>query len=379
MSEEIRPFKIDISDAVLGDLKQRLEMTRWPEKELVDDWSQGIPLSYVKEICDYWQNSYDWRAREARLNEFPQFKTEIDGVDIHFIHLRSRHENARPLVMTHGWPGSVVEFHKVINELADPTAHGGEISDAFHMIVPSLPGYGFSGKPTEAGWGVEKIADVWAKLMARLGYNNYFAQGGDWGGIMTAHLGRQDPDHCDAIHVNLAAVTPDPDTMDDLTPEEQDCLARLMRYQDHESGYSKEQGTRPQTIGYSLLDSPSGQAAWIIEKYYEWTDCDGHPENVLTKDELLDNVMLYWLTETAASSARLYWESFGSSAQDEVSIPSGVSIYPKEVIRPSERWVRKRFTDLRYYNRLEKGGHFAAFEQPEIFIEEIRTFFRMVR
>ena len=376
---EIRKFQLEVTDAVLDDLKKRLSMTRWPNKETPEDWSQGIPLGYMQELCDYWQHEYDWRAREERLNRFPQFITEIDGVDIHFIHLPSVHENARPLIITHGWPGSVVEFHKVIEPLADPTAHGGNTEDAFHVVVPSLPGYGFSGKPEVTGWGIEKIADVWGELMARLGYDHYFAQGGDWGAMVTTHIGLQDKEHCDAIHLNMPVVIPDPNTMAELTPSEQASLMSMKFYQDWDSGYSKQQSTRPQTVGYGLVDSPSGQAAWIIEKFYQWTDCNGHPENAISRDELLDNVMMYWLSKSAASSARLYWESFKNPPQDEVDIPTGCSIFPKEIVRPSERWIRKRFTNLKYYNELEKGGHFAAFEQPEIFLQEIRTYFRSLR
>ena len=376
---EIRKFQLEVTDTVLDDLKKRLSMTRWPNKETPEDWSQGIPLGYMQELCDYWQHEYDWRAREERLNRFPQFITEIDGVDIHFIHLPSVHENARPLIITHGWPGSVVEFHKVIEPLADPTAHGGNTEDAFHVVVPSLPGYGFSGKPEVTGWGIEKIADIWGALMARLGYDHYFAQGGDWGAMVTTHIGLQDKEHCDAIHLNMPVVIPDANTMAELTPSEQASLMSMKFYQDWDSGYSKQQSTRPQTVGYGLVDSPSGQAAWIIEKFYQWTDCNGHPENAISRDELLDNVMMYWLSKSAASSARLYWESFKNPPQDEVDIPTGCSIFPKEIVRPSERWIRKRFTNLKYYNELEKGGHFAAFEQPEIFLQEIRTYFRSLR
>ena len=376
---EIREFQIEVTDEVLDDLKQRLSMTRWPNKETPEDWSQGIPLAYMKELCDYWQHDYDWRVREERLNQLPQFITEIDGVDIHFIHFPSVHENARPLIITHGWPGSVVEFHKVIEPLADPTAHGGNIEDAFHVVVPSLPGYGFSGKPEVTGWGIQKIADVWGVLMARLGYDHYFAQGGDWGAMVTTHIGLQDKEHCDAIHLNMPVVIPDPTTMAELTPSEQASLMSMKFYQDWDSGYSKQQSTRPQTLGYGLADSPSGQAAWIIEKFYRWTDCNGHPENAISRDELLDNVMIYWLTRSAASSARLYWESFKNPPQDEVDIPTGCSIFPKEIVRPSERWIQKRFTNLCYYNELDRGGHFAAFEQPELYLQEIRSYFRSLR
>jgi pimeloyl-ACP methyl ester carboxylesterase len=381
MSDEIRPFRIETPDAEIEDLRRRLAATRWPEKEAVDDWTQGIPLAYVQEVCAYWAEKYDWRAREKKLNAFPQFRTEIDGLGIHFVHVRSPHENAIPLVITHGWPGSIVEFQKVIAPLADPTAHGGDAADAFHVVCPSLPGYGFSDKPKTRGTGVERIADLWAALMLRLGYERYLAQGGDWGAMVTTQIGVQDPTHCAGIHLNMPIAAPDPETMADLTEREKSALAGIQHYQEWDSGYSKQQSTRPQTLGYGLVDSPAGQAAWILEKFWAWTDCDGHPENVLTRDELLDNVMLYWLPGAGASSARLYWESFGrqTQAMANVTIPTGCSIFPKEIFRMSRRWAEKRFTDIVYWNELEKGGHFAAFERPETFVDEVRACFRHVR
>jgi pimeloyl-ACP methyl ester carboxylesterase len=281
--------------------------------------------------------------------------------------------------MTHGWPGSVVEFHKVIGPLTDPTAHGGEARDAFHVVCPSLPGYGFSDKPQETGWGIERIGAAWAQLMARLGYDRYLAQGGDWGAMVTTAIGYQDPEHCAGIHLNMVVAPPDPETMNDLTEQEQGSLASLKHYQDWDSGYSKQQSTRPQTVGYGLVASPAGQAAWILEKFWSWTDCDGHPENVLTRDELLDNVMLYWLPGAAASSARLYWQSFTSPPFDKPKTPVGASIFPKEIFRTSRRWADKRYRNIVHWNELEKGGHFAAFEQPETFVDEVRTCFRKVR
>ena len=379
MSNEITPFRIAASDEELADLQRRLRATRWPDAQTVEDWSQGIPLDYVKEVCSYWSEKYDWREREARLNQSPGFLSEIDGVDIHFLHIRSPEENAMPLVMTHGWPGSIVEFQKVIGPLCDPSAHGGDAADAFHIVCPTLPGYGFSGKPTQPGWGVDKIGGAWTKLMARLGYERYAAQGGDWGSMVTTAVGVQDPDHCLGIHLNMPVAIPDPETMGDLTDKEKATLASLGHYQEHESGYSKQQSTRPQTIGYSLVDSPAGQAAWVLEKFWAWTDCDGHPENVLNRDELLDNVMMYWLPGAAASSARLYWESFAKAPTGEVEVPTGCSIFPKEIIRCSRRWAEKRFHNIVYWNELEKGGHFAAFEQPESFVSEVRSCFRGLR
>lgn len=379
MSTEIRSFKIEIPEAEIEDLRRRLASTRWPEKELVDDWSQGIPLSYVQEVCAYWGEKYDWRSREALLNQWPQFMTEIDGIDIHFIHLRSKHEDAMPLVITHGWPGSVVEFQKVIGPLTDPTAHGGDASDAFHVVCPSLPGYGFSGKPTKTGTSVDKIGAMWGQLMARLGYDKYAAQGGDWGAMVTSAIGIQDTEHCLGIHLNMPIVAPDPETMSDMTEQEKSALAGIAHYTEQGSGYSKQQSTRPQTLGYGLTDSPSGQAAWVLEKFHAWTDCNGHPENVLGRDELLDNVMLYWLSGNAASSGRLYWESFNSVAMDDITIPVGCSIFPKEIFRCSRRWAEKRFKNIIHWNDMKEGGHFAAFEQPEAYVDEVRTCFRSLR
>jgi len=378
-SDAVTPFRIAASEETLDDLRRRLRATRWPEAETVDDWSQGIPLAYAKEVCAYWAEKYDWRAREARLNEFPQFRTEIDGLGIHFLHVRSPHEGALPLVITHGWPGSVVEFLEAIGPLTDPPAHGGDAADAFHVVCPSLPGYGFSDKPARAGWGVERIAGAWAVLMARLGYRRYVAQGGDWGSMVTTALGVRDPEHCAAIHLNMPVAPPAPEQMGEPTEREKQALAALAHYEQWDSGYSKQQSTRPQTLGYGLVDSPAGQAAWILEKFRAWTDCDGHPENVLGRDELLDNVMLYWLPGTAASSARLYWESFRNPNLDEVTVPTGCSLFPKEIIRCSRRWAERRFRNLIHWRELDRGGHFAAFEQPERFVIEVRDCFRQVR
>jgi pimeloyl-ACP methyl ester carboxylesterase len=282
-------------------------------------------------------------------------------------------------MITHGWPGSIVEFHKVIEPLANPTAHGGEAKDAFHVVCPTLPGYGFSDKPTRAGWNVQRIAKAWSELMPRLGYKRYAAQGGDWGAAVTTAIGLQDPANCIGIHLNMPIVAPDP-SAPDLTETEKSALAGMKHYNDWDSGYSKQQSTRPQTLGYGLADSPVGQAMWILEKFWSWTDCNGHPENVLTRDELLDNVMMYWLPDSAASSARLYWESFRNFPTDyQVNVPAGCSIFPKEIFRSSRRWAEKRFTKLVYFNELDKGGHFAAFEQPEMYLKEVRACFRRMR
>ena len=383
MTDAIRPFTVSIADTDLQDLQRRLQHTRWPEAETCDDWSQGIPLDYTRELADYWATDYDWRRFERKLNDWPQFKTRIDDLDIHFIHRRSPHEGALPLIISHGWPGSIAEFHKIIDALADPTAHGGKVEDAFHVVAPSLPGFGFSDKPTNTGTTVEKIGRMWGHLMSRLGYERYVAQGGDWGSIITQSMGQTETTHCAGIHITLPIVAPDPDTMDQLTAQEQSALEAMGYYSDWDSGYSKQQSTRPQTLAYGLADSPVGQMAWIIEKFYAWTDSekDGlrHPENVLSRDELLDNVMLYWLNNCAASSARLYWESFNSTNFEPITMPVGCTIYPREIFRCSRRWALKRFPKLIHWNEPERGGHFAAMEQPEVFMEDVRDCFRQLR
>ncbi len=376
---DIKPLEITIDESAIADLKDRLARTRWPDAETPDDWSQGIPLSYTKEVADYWRNEYDMQRLAHRLRAYPHFTSEFDGIDVHFLHVRSSNENAKPLLLTHGWPGSVVEFLKVIGPLTEPQEHGGNAEDAFHLVCPSLVGYGWSGKPTSPGWGVEKMGQVWGQLMQRLGYDAYLAQGGDWGAIVTSNVARHDPAHCKAIHLNMVVAPPSPDMMDNLTEREQSALAGMQHYQDWDSGYSKQQSTRPQTLGYGLVDSPVGQMAWILEKFWAWTDCDGHPENVLTRDEMLDNVMVYWLNAAGASSARLYWESFGAAADaPPIETPMGGSIFPKEIFRTSKRWAQARYANIIYWNELDKGGHFAAFEQPQQFVTEVRNCFRDV-
>jgi len=380
---DVTEFRIEVSEDALEDLQRRLASARFPERETPDDWSQGVPLAYARELTDYWLNRYDWREREAYYNRHPQFKTNIEGLDIHFIHAVSPHADAQPLLITHGWPGSVVEFHKVIDPLVNPTANGGNAADAFHVICPSLPGYGFSGKPAEVGWGVEKIARVWDVLMRRIGYERYFAQGGDWGSAVTTAIGVQNLGACVGIHVNMPnaratkAARKDPDDADKRA------LAGAQYYQQWGAGYSKQQSTRPQTLGYALVDSPVGQAMWIIEKFYEWTDCDGHPENVLSKDELLDNVMYYWLEGNGASSGKLYWESFnrafGDGQDNTVKLPTGCSIFPKEIVPTPRSWAETRYKNIVYWNELNKGGHFAAFEQPDLFVGELRACFKLMR
>jgi epoxide hydrolase len=372
---EVRPYRIEVPDAVLDDLGERLARTRWPEAETVDDWSQGIPLAYTRELAGYWADGYDWRAREAALNRFDHHVTEIDGLDIHFIHQRSPHDDALPLLITHGWPGSVVEFHKVIEPLVNPAS--GRPEDAFHVICPSLPGYGFSGRPTDTGWGVEKIAAAWETLVGRLGYDRYGAQGGDWGAAVTTQIGRN-RGHCIAIHLNMPMARPAAGS-GDLTEDEQQALAAFAEHRKWGTGYSKQQSTRPQTVGYGLVDSPVGQLAWIVEKFWAWTDCDGHPENVLSRDELLDNVMLYWVTGSGASSARLYWESFNRFATDgRVNLPTGIASFPKEILRTPRSWCENAF-NITHWTTMPRGGHFGAFEQPELFVDDVRAFFASVR
>ncbi len=383
MHTTIRPFHIDVAQPVLDDLRARLRNTRWPEAELAGGWQQGVPLAWLQDICRYWADSYDWPQRQALLNRHPQFITEIDGLDIHFLQVRSPHAGAMSLLLTHGWPGSVVEFQKVIGPLTDPTAFGGDAADAFHVVCPSLPGFGFSAKPQATGWGVDRIAAAWATLMQRLGHGRYAAQGGDWGAAVTSALGALDPAHCLGIHITLAmgAGPPAGNTGDAPTSDELHALQRAKFYRDWDAGYSKQQATRPQTLGYALTDSPAGQAAWILEKFWAWTDCDGDPENILHRDELLDNLMLYWVTASAASSARLYWERFGAGkrAAKAVTIPTGVAVYPKEIVPPVRRWMEAGYTDIRHWQVMPKGGHFAAFEQPALFVDNLRTYFRLLR
>ena len=377
----VKKFRIKVPKTAIADLKRRIASTRWPDRETPAGWSQGVPLSYMRELADYWRHSYDWGRCQEQLNALPQFITELDGLDIHFLHIRSPHKNALPLIMTHGWPGSIIEFLKVIGPLTDPVAHGGKAEDAFHLVCPTLPGFGFSGKPDAPGWGIGRIGRAWGQLMARLGYKNYVAQGGDWGSAVTHAMGMSETKHCLAMHTNMPLLSPSPAVMDNLTAQEQSALAGIQHYFEWDSGYSKEQSTRPQTVGYGLVDSPVAQCAWIMEKFWCWTDSNGHPENVLSRDELLDNVMMYWLPAAGASSARIYWESFSVilAPKAQIHMPVGASIYPREIFRASRRWCEERYTKLIHYNVLDKGGHFAAIEQPVVFVNEVRNCFRQIR
>jgi pimeloyl-ACP methyl ester carboxylesterase len=353
----------------------------------VPTWDQGVPLPWLRELCGYWADGYDWRRLEARLNGWPQVRTQIDGVDVHAIHVRSPHPDALPLVLTHGWPGSIVEFLDAIAPLTDPTLDGGDPADAFHVVCPSLPGFGFSGKPTEAGWGPPRIAQAWVALTGRLGYDRFGAQGGDWGSAATLAMAQHHPERLVGVHLNYAPVPADRSTMDDLTEFEHKSLADIGYHREWGSGYALEQGTRPQTVGYGLVDSPVGQCAWIAEKYWAWTDHDGDPTSALSRDQMLDNVSVYWHTKTAASSARLYWEDGFARPSNRsrgrtigpVAVPVGVSNFPREIIKPSRRWCEAAFADLRFYEQLDRGGHFAAFEQPELFVDQVRRAFRTMR
>jgi pimeloyl-ACP methyl ester carboxylesterase len=384
----IRPFHINIPEQQLVDLRRRVLATRWPERETVTDRSQGVQLAKIQEIVRYWGEDYDWRKVEARLNALPQFMTEIDGLDIHFIHVRSKHEGALPLIVTHGWPGSVIEQLGIIDPLTNPTAHGGSASDAFNLVVPSMPGYGFSGKPTTTGWDPDHIARAWAELMKRLGYKHYVAQGGDWGAPISTAMARQAQAGLLGIHVNLPATIPAEvgaalaaggPAPAGLSDEERVAFEALDTFTKKNRAYSVMMNTRPQMISYALTDSPAGLAAFI----YDYNN--GEPERLLTKDKMLDDITLYWLTNTAASSARLYWENHSNILSAvalktaEISLPVAITVFPEEIYRAPETWARRAFPNLAYFHEVDKGGHFAAWEQPELFSAELRAAFRSLR
>jgi pimeloyl-ACP methyl ester carboxylesterase len=387
----IRPFHVDIPDEALEDLRRRIAATRLPSKELVPDRSQGVQLATIQELARYWATEYDWRRCEARLNALPQFKTEIDGVDVHFIHVKSRHENALPLIMTHGWPGSVIELLETVGPLTDPTAHGGPAEDAFHLVLPSVPGYAFSAEPTELGWYAGRVAEAWGKLMPRLGYTRYVAQGGDVGAAVTDAMGRQGPEGLIGIHTNLL-VPALSGAMPTDTDEERAAAAQIATFGQSGNGYFVEMATRPQTIGYALLDSPVALAAWMIDhdtdSYYKIAGAfvDGKPAGNLTRDNVLDNITTYWLTGTGASAARSYWEAYGPDAPAAGSqplppptIPTGFTTFPGEIWRTPRSWAEKSYPTLTYFNEVDRGGHFAAWEEPELFSKELRAAFASVR
>jgi pimeloyl-ACP methyl ester carboxylesterase len=389
---DVRPFSFTASDEALADLRRRVAATIWPEKETVADQSQGVPLAMIRELARYWATDYDWRKVEAQLHALSQFKTEIDGLDIHFIHARSQHDGALPLIVNHGWPGSVIELLEVVGPLTDPTAHGGRAADAFDLVLPSIPGYGFSGEPTELGWNVGRVASAWAELMRRLGYTRYVAQGGDVGAAVTDALGRQAPEGLLGIHTNLLVpVLRGGQTAD--SKEERAALAALDTFRTSGNGYLIEQNTRPQTIGYALLDSPVALAAWLLDhdtdSYYKISHAfvDGQPTGGLTRDHILDNITLYWLTGTGASAARSYWENTRAAAlaaaagqpPRQVSLPVGFTTFPDELFQAPRSWVEKAYPTLTYFNEVDRGGHFAAWEQPELFSTEMRAAFRSLR
>jgi hypothetical protein len=388
----VRPFRIEVPEADLAELRRRIAATRWPSRELVDDRSQGVQLATLQELARFWTTEYDWRRCEARLNALPQFTTEIDGVDVHFVHVRSRHEDALPLIMTHGWPGSVVELLETVGPLTDPTAHGGRAEDAFHLVLPSLPGYGFAGEPTEVGWGAVRTARAWVELMRRLGYTRYVAQGGDLGAIVTDVLGRVAPQGLVGVHMNLLVTTlgapvPPPGN----TEEERAALEAIKTFTTSGFGYFLEQSTRPQTIGYALLDSPVALAAWLLDhdtdSYYKISRAflEGQPSGHLTREAILDNITLYWLTGTGASAARWYWELGRAQAQSAghapppVSVPVGFTAFPGEIFRAPRSWVEESYPTLAHYNQADRGGHFAAWEEPGLFTDEVRTAFGSLR
>ena len=386
----IRTFHLEVPEEQIDGLRRRIAATRWPSKELVDDRSQGVQLSTLQELARYWQTDYDWRKAEAKLNALPQFTTEIDSVEIHFIHVRSQHENALPLIMTHGWPGSVIELLETIGPLTDPTAHGGGAEDAFDLVLPSVPGYGFSAEPTELGWWAGRAAQAWPELMRRLGYTRYVAQGGDVGAAVTDAMGRQAPEGLIGIHTNLF-VPVLAGRLAAETEQERAATEQLDTFRATGSGYFLEQATRPQTIGYALLDSPVALAAWMLDhdtdSYYKISRAfvDGEPTGNLTRDHILDNVTLYWLTGTGASAARAYWESgqatakTGGQAPPPMTLPFGFTTFPGEIWKTPRSWVEKAYPDVIYFNEVDKGGHFAAWEEPELFSTEIRAAFRSLR
>jgi pimeloyl-ACP methyl ester carboxylesterase len=389
----VRPFQVDVPQEKLDELRRRIDAARLPSKELVDDRSQGVQLATIQELARYWTSDYDWRKAEAKLNALPQFTTEIDGVDIHFIHVKSKHENALPLIMTHGWPGSVIELLEAVGPLTDPTAHDGTAEDAFHLVLPSLPGYGFSGEPTELGWNVGRIAQAWAELMHRLGYTRYVAQGGDVGASVTDQMGRQAPEGLLGIHMNLLVTTLSGAPVPENTEEERAAREAINTFRASGFGYFLEQSTRPQTIGYALLDSPVALAAWMLDHdtdaYYKISHAfvDGEPSGNLTPDHILDNITLYWLTGTGASAARSYWENGQAAAHaaasgqapPPVSLPVGFTTFPGEIWQSPRSWVEAGYPNVTYFHKAERGGHFAAWEEPELFATEVRAAFGPLR
>ncbi|MCR8557310.1 epoxide hydrolase [Mucilaginibacter sp. BJC16-A38] len=387
--QSIRPFKAEIPEAAIADMRKRIVETRWPAKETVADQSQGMKLEKLQELASYWATDYDWRKAEAKLNAYPQFITNIDGLDIHFIHVRSKNPNAMPMIMTHGWPGSIFELLKVIGPLTDPVAYGGKAEDAFDLVIPSIPGFGFSGKPTATGWDSDHIGHAWAELMARLGYTKYVSQGGDCGSVISQRMAKNHEKGLIGIHVNMPATVP-PEIAKALTDgdkapaglsaKELEAFKTLDIFYRKSTGYSGMMVTRPQTIGYSLADSPVGQAAWMYDEFAGWTFSGGDPEKSLTKDEMLDDISLYWLTNTGASSARIYWEDHSNNFNAvNLTLPVAVTVFPGEIYKAPKTWANRAYHNLIYFNEVNKGGHFAAWEEPQLFSEEIRKAFKSLR
>jgi pimeloyl-ACP methyl ester carboxylesterase len=385
----IRPFRVAVPEDALTDLRRRIAATRWPGRETVADASQGVQLARLQALVRYWGTDYDWRKVEARLNALPLFVTEIDGLDIQFIHVRSKHENALPLIMTHGWPGSILELVKAIGPLTDPMAHGGSAEDAFHLVVPSLPGFGFSGKPTATGWDSNHIARAWGELMARLGYKRFVSQGGDCGSVISHRMAMQTVPGLIGIHVNMPATVPAElqpllaqglPAPAGLPAQEKAAYDQLNDFYQNNTGYAAMMVTRPQTVGYALADSPVGQAAWMYDKIAQWTYSGGDPEKSLTRDEILDDISLYWLTDSATSAAQIYWEDHSNNFNAvDISLPAAVTIFPGEIYRAPRSWVERAYHKLIYFNEVDKGGHFAAWEEPELFATEVRAAFRSLR
>ncbi len=383
MALEIRPFGVDVPDDALEDLRDRISRTRLPNQVDGIGWEQGTELGYLEELLAYWRDGFDWRATEARLNAFEHGVTEVDGQPIHFVHARSQEPDALPLLLTHGWPGSVIEFLDVLGPLSDPRAHGGDARDAFHVVAPSLPGYGFSGPTRERGWTTRRMAGAFAEIMGTLGYTRFGAQGGDWGSLVSANLADLVPDRVAGLHLNFVVVPrPKGDDVPPLTEQEERDLAQLLEWRLDGAGYQEIQGTRAQTLGYALEDSPAGLAAWIVEKFRSWSDCDGDVERSFTKDQLLANITLYWVTRTATSSTRLYWETRhtgrSSLPQSYVAVPTGIARYPAEITRTPRAWVERRY-NVTHWVEQPRGGHFAAMEVPDLFVDDLRTFFSSLR
>jgi microsomal epoxide hydrolase len=380
----MRTYKIEIPQSDLDELRARVAATRWPPALADDSWDRGVPLAYLQGLAEYWATSYDWRAAEAALNRYPQWVTEIDGTNVHFLHVRSPEPNARPLLISHGWPGSVVEFLDVIGPLTDPAAHGGDPADAFHVVIPTLPGFGFSGR-AEPGWNPHRIAGAWAKLMQELGYDQYIAQGGDAGAVISLDLGRVDPGHVAGVHVNMLMTFPsgDPAELADLSESDQARLGKMAKFNDEGTGYWKLQQTRPQTLAYGLTDSPAGQLAWIVEKFKEWTDSDKAPEDAIDRDRLLTLVSIYWLTATAGTSGTLYYEDAAElkkmsegARPAPVEVPVGVAVFPADIFLPLRRLADRDLPNIVHWNEYDRGGHFAAMEEPDLFVADLREFSR---